>query len=256
MRTLNLVIGISIFIILILLVVFLIFIFKKSPKTALNIKQIIPVITTPPSCTLTFPYIAVSENNKPLSSDYQLFDISANNNKKIQDITFVPEINQYVFMTITGSNSNSNSYLVMVSQDNSQARFIKANDNDVASQIFNPSKWNNGYTIADGKYYVIKPSDYELYGEGIGGISRNVTLTVQYVVYDPDAAQPVFMAIENGYLKMVSQDNLQVRNIATNVPNDPSKVYEYGRWSAKETLTPNQKLYNVGSKGKYIVRKK
>jgi hypothetical protein len=55
---------------------------------------------------------------------------------------------------------------------------------------------------------------------------------------------------------MVSQDNLQVRNVATSVPDDPSKVYEYGKWSLTGTRTPGQQLYNVGSKGMYIVRKK
>lgn len=190
------------------------------------------------------PNVLYAKPNGYIQVKYQLYGewVNTGGNTQVQHIAFVPAINQNVFMAVTVQEGQQ-SYLKMVSQDNSQARVAQANATDVASKIFDPAKWNNGYSVTNGYYKVIKPSDYELYGRGIG----SGRIPVQYVVYDPDAKQAVYMAIEDGYLKMVSQDNKQARNTPVSGSVVPSSVYKYGKWNNG---------YAIPGLGNYNVRKR
>lgn len=107
---------------------------------------------------------------------------------------------QYVFMVKDGI------YLKMTTSDNSQARYTTMGVNDTAYSVFNPSNWGT-YNDATTHYNVVRPGDYELYGRYIGA-SGSSKITAQHVAYVPDIGQRVFMAIDNGFLKMVSQDNM------------------------------------------------
>lgn len=233
--------GVSLIVISIVVVILLVVMKKDSnvgnkSLITINPMTIGPIITNSPGTTRPAPLVP---------SDYQLYGdyVNTAGNTRVQHIAFVPEINQNVFMNVTVQNGVQ-SFLKMVSQDNSQARFIAANPTDIASQLFDASKWNNGYGVVDGHYKVIKPSAYEMYGSAI---NNGTPMTVQYVVYDPDAKQAVFMVIDNGFLKMVSQDNRQARNTPASITDTPVSLYQYGKW--------NNGYTNVAV-GNYNVRRK
>ena len=144
----------------------------------------------------------------------------------IDKVVFVPLINQYVFV------AKDSSYLKIVSQDNLQARYT-------TDTVFDPAKWNNGYNVQQPGLYNIRPkaSRFEMYGPYIG-----TAKTVSKVVFVPSLNQYVFMIGDDGWLKMVRQDNLENRYTAgENTVFDPSK------WNNG---------YNVGSVGGYNVRVK
>ena len=235
-----LLIGVSLLFVAIVVTVVFVVMKKDTSSTMTNSPMTNSPMTNGPSPGTTTPAPLVP-------SDYQLYGdwVNTAGNTRVQHIAFVPEINQNVFMTVTVQNGVQ-SYLKMVSQDNSQARFVVANPTDVASQLFDASKWNSGYTVVDGHYKVIKPSDYELYGPAIGA-NGNGRIPVQYVVYDPDARQAVFMAIESGFLKMVSQDNNQARKTPASLTDTVVSLYQYGKWNNG---------YSDAGVGNYNVRRK
>ena len=83
---------------------------------------------------------------QPNPDDYELYGNYIWPPRQVQHIAFVPSINQYVFMAITvDPNSTQPYYLKMVSQDNNQARYIETGPLDIASKLFDPLRWNNGY---------------------------------------------------------------------------------------------------------------
>jgi hypothetical protein len=141
----------------------------------------------------------------------------------IDKVVFLPLINQYVFV------AKDSTYLKIVSQDNLQARYT-------TDTVFDPAKWNM-YNVQQPGLYNIRPkaSRFEMYGPYIG-----TAKTVSKVVFVPSLNQYVFMIGDDGWLKMVRQDNLENRYTAgENTVFDPSK------WNNG---------YNVGSVGGYNVR--
>ena len=184
----------------------------------------------------------VTKKKALVPKDYQLYgnNVNTNGNTQVQYITYVPEIKQNVFMAVTIDGGGV--FLKMVSEDNLQARSVPALKTDVASKLFDPSKWNKGYTVVNGHYNVVKPSDYEIYGPSVAVGSIPVT----YVVYDPDATQAVFMAINGALLIMVSADSKQARTTAAASTDTPATLYQYNKWNKGYTAV-NQS---------YLVRKK
>ena len=172
-------------------------------------------------------------------SDYQLYGdwIGFGTWIQVQHIAYVPSINQNVFMTKPGE-TNTTGDLKMVSQDNTKARYIGITGNP--AQVFDQSKWDNG-NIADGHYNVIKYSDYEMYGFGISSPK-----TVQAVSYDPTINQLVFMIIDNGLLKMVSQDNTQSRNKQVTATDTVFSAYQWNSFNSYNN--PGAGTYNVRMK--------
>ncbi len=177
----------------------------------------------------------------PNPADYQMYGkwINDPGNLPVQYIAYVPEINQRVYMTIIGT------YLKMVSEDNKQARYTQQiKSTDVASKVFDPSKWNNGYTNADDNYFVIKPSNYEIYGPKLNG-----SVTVTDVIYDSTvAAVPnvIFMAISGSLLIMVTQDSAQARTLPAVATDTPTSLYTGKKWTSPDfTVEDNNYLLRL-----------
>lgn len=208
----------------------------------------IPITTSPATTSpATIPNTTKpNTTSPPVPSDYQLYGkyVNTKGNTRVQHIAYVPSINQNVFMAITIEGPDRPVFLKMVSQDNKQARYLSANATDVASQIFDPSKWDT-YPATNGNYKVVKLSDYELYGSGIGSSRGNSSLPVQYVVHDQILDKPLFMAIESNTLKMVSEDNKEARKTPVKPTDTPATVYNYDNWN----------LYDMVPAGSYQVRK-
>ena len=143
----------------------------------------------------------------------------------IDKVVFVPLINQYVFV------AKDSPYLKIVSQDNLQARYT-------SDTVFDPAKWNSYVQQSAGNYNIRpKASRFEMYGPYIG-----TTKTVSKVVFVPSLNQYVFMIKDDGWLKMVRQDNLENRYTA-----GEDTVFDPAKWNNG---------YNVGSVGGYNVRVK
>ena len=164
----------------------------------------------------------------PNPADYQMYGgwIMDPGNLPVQYIAYVPEIKQRVYMTMTGGS------LKMVSEDNKHARYIELKEGDVASKVFDPSKWNNGYAITDGYYMVIKPSNYEIYGPKLNG-----SVTVTDVIYDStvaDGTNVIFMAISGGLLIMVTQDSKQARTLPAVATDTPTTLYNGKKWTSPD----------------------
>ena len=163
--------------------------------------------------------------------DYQLYGKSmfTYGDTRVQYIVFVPEINQNVYMLINYGEADKDLYLKMVSEDNKQSRYTPAKPSDTASKLFDHTKWNNGYTdnTGDFQYFVIKPSLYEIYGP-----SANGSITVMSVIYVRDDApkQAVYMAIKDGLLIMVTEDNTQARTVTASVSDTPESLFRYDAW--------------------------
>jgi hypothetical protein len=143
----------------------------------------------------------------------------------IDKVVFVPLINQYVFV------AKDSPYLKIVSQDNLQARYT-------TDTVFDPAKWNM-YNVQQPGLYNIRPkaSRFEMYGPSIG-----TPRTVSKVVFVPSLNQYVFMIGAGGWLKMVRQDNLEIRYTA-----GEDTVFDPAKWNNG---------YNVGNVGGYNVRVK
>lgn len=187
---------------------------------------------------------------KVVPNDYQLYGdyVNTNGNTEVQYITYLPEIKQNVYMAVTIDVDNQ-VFLKMVSEDNQQARFVRASATDVASQIFDPSKWDT-YTQVNGHYNVIKPSDYLIYGPNLNGF-----LVVTYVVYDPQAKQAVFMAIYKGMLIMVTADSQQARLTTASATDTPATLYKYNRWNPVPPAAPTNQPYTVADHVYLLLKK-
>jgi hypothetical protein len=166
---------------------------------------------------------------KPLNpADYQMYGLWINDpgNLPVQYIEYVPEIHQNVYTTITGET------LKMASENNTQGRYTQVKSTDVASQVFDASKWNNGYTKADGYYMVTKPSNWEIYGSKLNG-----SVTVTDVIVDSTVgatANVIYMAISGGYLIMVTQDSSQARTIPALATDTPTSLYNGKIWTSSD----------------------
>ena len=191
----------------------------------------------------------------PDPNQYELYGKYIWPPRQVQHVAFVPSINQYVFMAVTVDPASATPYfLKMVSQDNKQARYITADKLTVASETFDPLKWNNGYGVIDGNYNVrlkcprpttdvytsptltpsgLNPDNFELYGDYI-----SPPRPVQHIAFVPSLNQNVFMAITLDpksytpcYLKMVTQDNLQARYVVADPMNTASTLFDPSKWN-------------------------
>ena len=55
---------------------------------------------------------------------------------------------------------------------------------------------------------------------------------MQYIVYEKDISQPVFMAIDTQTLKMASLDNTQARSKAQSTATDTCvSLYQFRNWN-------------------------
>ena len=210
----------------------------------------------------------------PNPDDYELYGDYIWPPRQVESVTFLPSINQYVFMAVTfDPRSATPTYLKMVSQDNTQARFVEANNLDTTS-IFDPSKWNNGYGVVDGHYKVrlkcprpttdvypnpslttsgLNPNDFEMYGDWIGKPSP-----VQYIAYVQSINQNVYMHMtRSGDVKMVSQDNTQAR-VKTIDPmtfaEDPDTIDKSAKWAT--IFDPSKWNTYTNADTHYLVRSK
>lgn len=99
-----------------------------------------------------------TQNLQPIPSDYLLYGGYITKPIPVQYITYVDMIKQNVFMSVFQTTTGQ-TYLTMISQDNSQVRYTTANSTDQPNLIFNLLNWNSGYNIADG-YFKILPKNY------------------------------------------------------------------------------------------------
>ena len=186
-------------------------------------------------------YFATKKN----PADYQLYGIyvSKTGNTRVEYIAYVPELKQNVYMAIVKQINDPDVFLKMVTEDNKHARFIAAKDTDVASKVFDPSKWDKGYINVDTFYMVIKPSNYEIYGPKLTG-----SVTVNYVYFEQDAtvAQAIFMAISGGLLIIVTQDSTKARTLPAIATDTPESLYRQKTWASTDlTVEDNNYLLRL-----------
>ena len=173
----------------------------------------------------------------PVATDYQMYG-NYMLTGPVDNIAYVPEINQYVAMARQG-------HLKMVSFDNKQNRYT-------SDPVFDPAKWNNGYSVGDIGGYMVRrkslpsptnpgqttpvSSNYEMSGTGIDGFKP-----VENIAYVPEINKYVAMVRYGDQLKMVSLDNTQSRLTSISAVFDPSK------WN-NGYVDGNQNTFNVRRK--------